>query len=393
MTELAVLSYYIIHIYSFYFPLKIPIYDYFCYLLLLSLLLLFLVETALPGFTSDKEILVTYKGQKGSVDWRECGLELQFEKDQSGDGSNCPIHISIGSGAYSRYPNRVQPLSKVYRIHSHKKLNTSVTIRIQHNEKDDMENLCLITCTEDQPPYSYNILHNATFTSEYGEVVVSRFSLYSIARLITKYRVRGALSLLEKTYEASIYISSAPNALYNIYVSILKNCPIFKNCMENHIKYRYDDKEVKLLESRVVRFDEEDKNVTTKIVCNTNSSADVFMNEVGCYSLRKIDISSFVDSCPPHLKFQLNYTPGCSATVQFTLKGLEPPNEFVLYHTQLPGKNLLNVCMCVYMYVCMYVCVYACMCMYVCMYVWLHVCMYICMYVSVCVCVYVYTFT
>ena len=367
MTELTVLSCYIIHIYLFYFPLKIPIYDYFCVLLLLSLLL-FLVETALPGFTSDKEILVTYKGQKGSVDWRECGLELQFEKDQSGDGSNCPIHISIGSGAYSRYPNRVQPLSKVYRIHSPKKLNTSVTIRIQHNEKDDMENLCLITCTEDQPPYSYNILHNATFTSEYGEVVVSRFSLYSIARLITKYRVRGALSLLEKTYEASIYISSAPNALYNIYVSILKNCSIFRNCMENYIKYQYGDNEVKVLKRRVVRFDEEDENVTTEIVCNTNSSADVFMNEAGCYSLRKIDISSYVDSCPPHLKFQLNYMPSCSATVKFTLKGLEPPNEFVLYHTELPCKNCMYVCI----YVCMYVCIYVCVCMYVCMYIHLH---------------------
>ena len=163
------------------------------------------------------------------------------------EASECPVHISAGESGAFRYPSTVEAASRFYHIDCPKQLHTSVTIQIQHNvAEEEIQNLCFITCSEDQPPYDYRILHNGHFTSTHAEIVVNSFSFYSVGRLLTKYRVKGLLSLMEKSYEASVYRSIQPTLFnsgytWSIFVSAVKNCSVFKKCVENYIKNEYED--------------------------------------------------------------------------------------------------------------------------------------------------------
>ena len=303
----------------------------------------------LAGFSAEDDISFTYNGEKGSLDWEDCGLTLLFEEsDHPSEARESPVHVSAGQSGAFRYPDTVESISKVYHIDCPKQLHASVTIRIQHNvAEEDIQHLSFITCSEDQPPYDYSILHGGHFTSTYGEIAVTKFSLYSIGRLLTKFRVKGVLSLLEKSYEASLYRSIQPTLhaseySWNIYVSAVKNCSIFKKSVENYIRDKYGD-EVKLEASGVVRFTETEPNVTVLTSCEAEKQDDASLESSGCCSLRKLDISTYVDSCPPHIKFTLQAKPGSSLKMKFTLNGLQEPNNFfVLRHSTPPGKTHLE---------------------------------------------------
>lgn len=243
-------------------------------------------------------------------------------------------------------------MSRVYHVHCSRQLKTPVTIRIQHSAPQNVQNLCFITCSGDRPPYEYTILHGGTFTSDYGELVVSKFSFYMIGQLFSRFRVRGVLSLLEKSYEASLYCSSAPRLecpgyCCDIYISVVKNCGIFEKCVKSYIKEAYG-KDVKLLQRQIVRFDGMNRDVIAKMICETRLPADIYLDEPDCIFLRKTVISGYVDACPPHLKFCLHYKPGCPLKVKFVLEGLQDSNTFTLRHSDIPGTMFLAVNVCFY---------------------------------------------
>ncbi len=298
-------------------------------------------HSTLPGFFQDYNISVSYNGHKSSVDWKENGIQLQFEEDKSEDCSNTPIQISTGSLGYTRMPNEVKPVSKVYHVHNSRQLETAVTIRIKHDEPNDVQNLCFITCSEEKPPYDFTYLPGGTFTSSYGEMVVSRFSFYIISQLYSRYRVRGVLSLLEKSYEASLFVSSTPRIwtseqhCWNIYVSLVKNCRIFRQCVSTYIKEEYEE-DVKLVSRCITHFNHIDNTVS---VCTQLSSSDVILDEPDCTYLHKTDISRYVDACPPLLKYRLCIKPGSSVTVKFILTGLRDVSKLTLRQYDLPGKK------------------------------------------------------
>ena len=301
------------------------------------------------GFSVTNDISVTYGGKKGSLDWKECGLTLLFgDSSLPLEASECPVHISAGESGAFRYPSTVEAASSVYHIDSQKQLHASVTIQIQHSvDEEQIQNMCFVTCSEVQPPYDYRILRGGLFTSTYGEIVVTKFSFYSIGRILTKFGVRGVLSLMEKSYEASLYRSVQPTLLtsgysWNVYVSAVKNCSIFKKSVEKFIKSEYDDK-VKLEARRVVRFNTTQSNVNILTSCRANIKGAVSLETTGCCSLRKTDISCYVDACPPHIKFILEAKPGCSMKITFTLDGCQEPNNFFILHHSIPiGKTSLE---------------------------------------------------
>ena len=233
----------------------------------------------------------------------------------------------------------------MYRIECPKKLNSSVTIRIQHElAEESLQNLCFITCIDDKPPFDYSVLHGGNFTSEYGEISVKRFSFYSIGRLLTKYRVKGALCLLEKSYQVSLYRSVFPTTLsstcsWKIYLSVTKNCSIFRKSVVKYIQEEYRN-DVKLISCHTARFDGLEKCISVQHNCNTDSPRDVKVEELGNTSLQKIDISGYVDGHPPLINFSLLAKPGCSLRLSFKLVGFQKPVDLVLHCSELPGKLL-----------------------------------------------------
>ena len=257
----------------------------------------------------------------------------------------------MGEAGAFRYPDNVEPASKNYHIDCPK--NVSVKIRIYHNVHEyNIQHLCFITCSEDKPPYDYTIVHGGNFTSKFGEVVVTKFSMYALG-LLVKYRVKGLLSLMEKSYVASMHRSLHPRHnrsgfSWNIYISAVKNCDIFKKSIQNYIKEEYKD-DVELITTEIVRFSGIESNVTAIPTCEPN------LHEVGCLeslghpAIQKIDMSRFVDARPPHIKFVLVIMPHCRALsmkIKFTLRGLEEPNNFFTLKHFIPECKFCYLVLC-----------------------------------------------
>lgn len=147
---------------------------------------------------------------------------------------------------------------------------------------------------------------------------------------------------MEKRYEASLYRSSKPEFFgsdygWKIYVSAVKNCCIFRKSVESFIKEKYKD-EVKLVGSEVVRFDSNNSEIDVQVSCESNSPENVFVEEPEYSSIRKIDISSFVDGRPPHVIFTLRAKPGYSLKAKFKLSGFREPNILSFRQSELPGR-------------------------------------------------------
>ena len=308
----------------------------------------------MPGFSSENTVSFIYNGEKGCLNWKENGLVLHFEdSDLPLEDAKCPLLVSVSEAGAFRYPDKVEPASKVYHIDCPKKLHASVKIRIYHDvPEDNIQHLCFVTCSEDQPPYDYAIIHGGNFTSKYGEVNVRKFSMYALGLLI-KYRVKWLLSRMEKSYVASMHRSLHPwhdssGFSWNIYISAVKNCSIFKKSIQVYIKEEYKD-DVELISSNVVRFNASESSVTAIPTCEPLHEVGS-LKSLGNPSLRKIDISRFVDARPPHIKFVLVAKPQAHASsmkIKFTLQGLEEPKNFFNLYLSIPECKFL----CIWYYV------------------------------------------
>ncbi len=304
-------------------------------------------QSTLPGFIQDENSSVSYNGHKCSVDWKENGIQLQFEENKSEDYSNTPIQISTGSLGYTRMPNEVESVSKVYHVHNSGQLKTSATIRIKHDEPNDVQNLYFFTCSEDKPPYDFTYLPGGTFTSTYGEIVVSKFSFFNIGKLFFGHCVRSVLSRRERSYEVSLYRGTVSyikwsEQCWNLYVSLVKNCNTFRQGVKTFIKEEYKE-DVRLVSSFVTRFNPTDTKMT---VCGEIGLSDVNLDEPDCTFLRKTQIKNYVNASPPLLKYRLRIKPDSSVTVKFNLTGLQDIDHLTMSPYDLPGKKsvIFGIC-------------------------------------------------
>ena len=145
----------------------------------------------------EKEISVTYKGEKSSVIWWDGGILMKLEEDKDHrlqDATKVSIQKFNSEGSYSRLPSNSEVAIQVYFINSSKTLKRTATIRIYHKAREvDINQLCFLTSTDEQPPYDFNILKSGHFTSAYGEIAVERFSFFTICRLVKQLGFRGVL--------------------------------------------------------------------------------------------------------------------------------------------------------------------------------------------------------
>jgi len=312
----------------------------------------FSIEVSLTpsGYSVDKEISVTYKGEKGSVMSEENGFQMFFkvDKDLSHVFTNCLVQVSNTEGAYSRLPSKSEVVSRYYHIYSSKKLNTAVTLKIFHRAAEaDLNQLCFLTSTDKSPPYDYEVLHGGQFTSTYGEITVKTFSFYTICKLCCQlyvcHGVRGVLSYMETRYEASLYCSIQPTLQdseyrLKVYMSVVKNCDIFSQYVKMYIQEEFEDK-VKLISRHVVIFNEGHDCITAQHDLNTDSPQSVFLkptdhNNTLCH----VDISDYVDGYPPLLVYDVHGKMNCSFDLKFTLlEGLQEAKQFTLNQWDLPG--------------------------------------------------------
>ena len=310
----------------------------------------------IPGFSAENDISVTYKGEKGCLKWEDNSLTLLLDdSDSPSEAGECSINVSAGERGAFRYPNKgyVKPASKFFYIKCPKHLKTPVTIRIKHDvAKEDIEHLRFITCSDDQPPYDFNILENGDFTSTYGEISIKKpsHSFYSIVQLLITHRVKGILSIMEKSIGASLYCSlqskleSSGYYSWNIYVSAVKNCLIFRKYKQKSIEDEYKD-DLQLIAKEVVEFTQKEASVTVSTQCEPDMRENGRIEAAGSSSIRKIDIIRFVDGCPPHIKFVLlvnHKLCGSALKVTFTLHGFQEPINFK-WHLSIPQSKIKEV--------------------------------------------------
>ena len=310
-----------------------------------------IVSNAPSGFSVEKEISITCKGERGSVLWDEGGIQMRFEESKdisSYEAVKCTVQVSNTEGAYSRLPSNTKALSRFYHISSSKNLNTAVTLKIFHHAaEDDIHKLRFLTSTDNSPPYNYRILDGGHFTSIYGELTVERFSYYTICMLYVYHGVKGVLSYMETRYEASLHCSIQPTLInsrfrWNLYLSIVKHCDIFRHCVKKYIHEEFQDKLI-LVYSHVVIFDNECDCITVSPTLTTGSPQNVFLGKVHHENtLCHEHISNYVDGCPPLLVYSIHGDLNCLLELKFTLGGFQEAKQFIVDQFQLPGKHCNN---------------------------------------------------
>ena len=291
--------------------------------------------------------MIMYRGRKGSVQWKEAGIQLFFEETQEvrlQETSKCLVQMSKNEGAYSKLPSNAKPLSCFYHISSSKNLNIAVTLKIFHQAaKENIRQLCFLTSTDNTPPYNYKILHGGHFNSAYGEITVESFSFFTICQLYAYHGLKGILSYMERSYEARLYCSIQPTSIdsgyrWSLYLSVVKNCCIFTNTMKTYIQEEFEDK-LKLVSKHVVSFDDAHDCITVHSNLSTNLPESVFLDEVDHENnLSKELIMHHVAGCPPLLVYRIHGRPSCLLDLKFTLEGLQEEKYFTLLQSDLPGK-------------------------------------------------------
>jgi len=246
--------------------------------------------------------------------------------------------VSSTEGAYSRLPSKMEVVSRYYHIHSSKKLNTTVTLKIFHRAAvSNLHQLCFLTSTDKSPPYNYNLLRGGHFTPTYGEITVETFSFYTICKLYIYHGVKGVLSYMETTYRAALYRSIHPTRLdsgyrWNVYLYVMKNCEVFTTCMKEYREH------VKLLSEHAMSFDDTEAPVRACVRFEASSPANVFLDEPESNVICKTEISEYVEGKPPLLVYRLCAQPQSFVELRILLQGFEKDLSFILRHRDLPGE-------------------------------------------------------
>ena len=297
----------------------------------------------------DKEISVAYKGEKSSVIWKEGGILLKFGEDKDHrlqDATKFSIQKFNSEGAYSRLPSNSEVASQVYFINSSKPHKSTATVRIYHQAREvDIDRLCFLTSTDEQPPYDFNFLKGGHFTSAYGEITVQRFSFLTICRLVKQLGFRGVLYYMEKSYEASLYHSMQPASRgsqfqWHLYLSVTKNCQVFRSCLKDYIKEEYKE-DVKLVDKCIVKLNRTVDSITVSASLGTSppSQDEVCLHEPGTTSLKKSNVKNYTDGCPPAYVYRILAIPNCKFKIEFAMEGFEESCKFNLHHDNLQGEK------------------------------------------------------
>ena len=274
-------------------------------------------------------------------------MKLDEDKDHRlQDVTKFSIQKFSSEGAYSRLPSNSEVASQVYFINSSKPLKRTATIRIYHQAREvDIDQLCFLTSTDEQPPYDFNILKGGHFTSAYGEITVERFSFFTICHLVKQHGFRGVLYYMEKSYEASIYRSKQPSSQgskfkWNLYLSVTKNCHVFRSCLKKFIKEAFND-EIELVSTCIVRMNHAVDSVTASMSMGTSppSQDQVCLYEPDTTSFQKTDIRNYIDGCPPTFVYRLLAMPSSKFNIEFVMKGFERNCKFNLHQYHLQGEK------------------------------------------------------
>ena len=297
----------------------------------------------------EKQISVVYKGEKSSIIWREGGILIKLEEDKDHrlqDATMLSIQKFSSEGSYARLPSNSEVASKVYFINSSKPLKSTATIRIYHQAKGfDIEKLRFLTCIDEQPPYDFKLLVGGHFTSAYGEITVERFSFFTICRFITQHGLRGILYYMEKSYEASLYHSKQPSSQdskfqWNLYLSVTKNCQVFRSCLKDYIKEEYED-DIKLVDKCIVELNHAVDLITVSTSLGTSppSQDEVYIHKPVTTSLKKSNAKNYTDGCPPVFVYRLLAMPNRKFKIEFLMEGFEESCKFNIHQDDLQGEN------------------------------------------------------
>ena len=310
-----------------------------------------LVDTTIThsGFAVEKEISVAYKGEKSSIIWREGGILMKLEKDKDlklQDATKFSIQKFNSEGSYSRLPSNSEVASQVYFINTSKPLKRNANIRIYHQAREvDIDQLCFLTSTDEQPPYDFTILKGGHFTSAYGEITVERFSFFTIVRFFKQHGFRGVLYYTEKSYEASLYHSKQPSSQgsqfkWNLYLSVTKNCHVFRSCLKHYIKEEFNEN-VELVSKCIVKLNRTADSITASTSMGTSppSQDQVCLYEPDTTSFQKTDIRNYIDGCPPAFVYRLLAMPSSKFKVEFVMEGFERNCKFNLHQYHLQGEK------------------------------------------------------
>ena len=265
------------------------------------------------------EVTITYKGEMFEYNWEKYGFEIHFNPNSLPAGvEKCKIHISIALNGDFHFPENMEPASLVYRIHSSCKLQKSITITMKHFAAEECRDDLRIAISSDVTlPYKFYIQESGYFESDYGQVQVKSFSLFTILfnRIRSHFIKSYIVSLIKDDYSK---IAPAQFCC-KLFFIVVKRHPFFKSQIDNYFKGKTEAGQTTIRFSR----DAQEWKLATN---DFGHELDIgwSIHPVAPPVLYKADIDSYFIGKPPLC--ELNLIQKCAGNpfnYQFFFEGVE----------------------------------------------------------------------
>ena len=290
---------------------------------------------------------VTYMGEPAIFRWKGYGLELHFEAGGlPPHNSDCTFDVSAAVTGDFEFPDNTECVSGIFRIECPlKELNIPVTVKIQHYVAEESINDLIFTVSSgENAPYRFQCMKGGHFTSYSGEIRVVNFSYFAI---VLKCSTRELLSIFKKTYLASVYLSRLPVKKpdechsWNMHFSVVKNCQIFKRCLEKYYFQNYED--IKPLADLYIEFQQYSDKITLDVV-DSDGTVEIQkgwrLSNTAPIAIFKSHIDGYVGGCPPQIVTKLAVEPQpnmLSLNFKLKINGVIEPYNFIVLHKALPN--------------------------------------------------------
>ena len=303
----------------------------------------------------EKEIPVAYKGDKRSVIWKEGSILMKLgekEDHKLQDTSKEEKDHKLQGVSEEDTDHRLQGASEEDTDHRLQGASEEDTDHILQSATEEDTDHRLQDASEEGKDYRLQAATKSSvqkFNSggAYSQLP-SNFEVpnfFTMSHFVRKYGFRGVLYYREKSYEVSLYHSKQPSSLgskfkWNLYLSVTKNCQVFRSCLKNFIKEEYND-EVELVYACIVRMNHAVNSVTASTSMGTSPPPQdqVCLYEPDTTSFRKTDIRNYIDGCPPTFVYRLLATPSSKFNIEFVMEGFERNCKFNLHQDHLQSER------------------------------------------------------
>ena len=187
-------------------------------------------QLKLPGIQFISTEVIYFHGSltQQMFTWKGRGFNMQVPGGALMEGDECKVVLGTSLSGTFKLPEVTVPASTVYYVQPSKQFLAPVVLEIEHCcSPDDTASLvfAFAESSDTKPPYKFQCLDKGIFLQEksYGQISVSRFSLFTILQCFTADRIRNPLPKIN--YYGYLYCNpvTCSNTTWKVVFIIIPN--------------------------------------------------------------------------------------------------------------------------------------------------------------------------